>query len=345
MLLDARGAILLVVAGATIVSAQSAGQETIDTKSPEQQRIDELYERARSNYGNFSALGSFDAELSGGGAGPEMVIIPAGSFVLGEPARQAGDGIPASTEERLINIETNYAISRFEITVAQYRAFIDSTGHTTNARNCKTIGADEAQFPRLTWVDDATWRQPGFPQQDTHPVVCVTRDDAQHYVDWLAAESGMPYRLPSSAEWEYVASGGHTGTFFFPARYEASCQYGNTYDADSVANELSGPRFVNCSDGFQYTAPVGSYEPNSFGVYDTFGNVREWVADCYTAFPGVFSPENGEPYTEPGCTLWETRGGSYAEHPYYARNAARDVSAGNAAEGTLGFRVALSMPD
>jgi formylglycine-generating enzyme required for sulfatase activity len=156
------------------------------------------------------------------------------------------------------------------------------------------------------WVQDhdRSWRDPGFATapRDDEPVVCVSWDDARAYAEWLSARSGKRYRLPSEAEWEYVARGGTS----FPRYWgehdsredlvlSLACDYANVYDSSAVdALHLPWPN-ARCSDRAPMLAPVAQYKPNAFGVYDIIGNAREWVMDCFTtsyaaAVPGRAGP-------------------------------------------------------
>ena len=130
---------------------------------------------------------------------PEMVVIPSGSFLMGspdsEPRRGENEG-PQTT----VTLAEPLAMGRYEITVAEFAAFIAESGVEPES-GCIT-------FPR---EEQANWRAPGFPQSGAHPVVCVSWNDAQQYVAWLSNKTGRSYRLPTEAEWEYAARAGTTG--------------------------------------------------------------------------------------------------------------------------------------
>ncbi len=120
--------------------------------------------------------------------------------------------------------------------------------------------------------ENASWRAPGFEQADRHPAVCVSWRDAQAYVAWLSAETGERYRLPSEAEWERAARAGTETQRYWGDGEADQCAYEN--------GRTGGPG-GRCEDGMTYTAPVGSYAANGFGLFDLLGNVREWVEDCW----------------------------------------------------------------
>ncbi len=188
------------------------------------------------------------------GSGPELVIVGAGEVLL-RGARRGGDV--------KVPVATPFAVSRREITVGQYKAFVDATGHRTTAQSCRNR---EGFFSASK---ERTWRVPGYPQTDDHPVVCVGYNDATAFVKWLSSSHGQSYRLLSEAEWQYLASGAKA----------AACKGGNRADQSFKAKE-GGSKSLSCDDGMAYAAPVGRFGATAAGVYDLEGNVREWVADC-----------------------------------------------------------------
>ena len=278
---------------------------------------------------------------------PEMVVVPAGTFVLGTSAdepevdRDRGEAPPLP-----VTMSRAYAIGRYEVTVGEYRRFVEATQYPLRG-DCRV--ASGGAWVRLA---DRNWRNPGFGnvQADNEPVVCVSWDDARAYVDWLSKTSGKAYRLPSETEWEYAARGGTTSPRYFGAfdsdessLLSLACDYANVYDASAVT-ELGFPvPNARCSDSHTYTAPVGSFKPNAFDLYDMLGNAREWLQDCYTAsYRG--RPADGRPWTwAGGCELRGVRGGSWATRPSETRAAARGAEPQALRQSDLGFRVVRSL--
>ena len=178
---------------------------------------------------------------------PEMVVVPAGEFMMGSPEKKRERSSDKEPQHQ-VTISQPFAVGKYEVTVGQFAEFIRKTNHSTGyCRNESKNGS---------------WHNPrAFNQSNNHPVVCVSWDDAQAYVEWLSTETGQGYRLLSESEWEYAARAGTTTPYYF----------GSTI-SKSQAN------FDRHMDG---TTLVGSYPVNAFGLYDMHGNVWEWVEDCW----------------------------------------------------------------
>jgi formylglycine-generating enzyme required for sulfatase activity len=178
-------------------------------------------------------------------------------------------------------------------------------------------------------------------------VVCVSWDDARAYGEWLSSVSGKRYRLPSEAEWEYVARGGTSFARYWGERdsredlaLSLACDHANVYDSSAVeAQRFPWPN-ARCSDRAPGLAPVAQYKPNAFGMFDVIGNAREWVMDCFTAsYAG--RPQDARAWTwQGGCELKGVRGGSWASRPRDARAPARGAELTLHRQSDLGFRVA-----
>ncbi len=275
---------------------------------------------------------------------PELALVPPGQFMMGS-APDAIELDEASGESPAVEISFSrpFLIAKHEVTFGEFRRFADATG-AKSVPGCRVWAGGQ-------WVmdHDRSWRDPGFaaPPRDDEPVVCVSWEDARAYAEWLAKESGKRYRLPSEAEWEYVARGGTP----FPRYWgeldsredvplSLACDYANVYDASAVdALHLPFPN-ARCSDGATGLAPVAQYKPNAFGAFDLIGNAREWVMDCFTAsYAG--RPHDVRAWTwQGGCELKGVRGGSWASRPRDARAPARAGLPGAYRQSDLGFRVA-----
>jgi formylglycine-generating enzyme required for sulfatase activity len=179
------------------------------------------------------------------------------------------------------------------------------------------------------------WHKPGFDQDDSHPVVCVSWNDAQAYIAWLARKTGKAYRLLTEAEREYATRAQtRLGT-------TTAYPWGNEVGRNNANCDGCGSRWDNKS-----TAPVGSFKANAFGLDDMNGNAWEWVQDCYDAkaYENGETPTDGRAYEVAGCSARALRGGSWNDDPRYARSANRDWVTADGRGGYVGFRLARMLP-
>ncbi len=215
---------------------------------------------------------NFRDRLSNGTEGPEMVWIPAGRFLMGD-IQGEGDKNEQPLHEVFVE---RVAIARYEVTVGEFRRFVEDTGYQTEA---------EKQGRCISLVnlrlEDANWRNPGFSQTESHPVVCVSWNDAMAYTEWLTQQTGHQYRLPTEAEWEYAARAGTETSRYWGNDPDEACRYANVHDNTSTEQNSFPWQSHNCTDGYAQTAPVGRFEPNAFGLFDMIGNVWEWTCSEY----------------------------------------------------------------
>ena len=279
---------------------------------------------------------------------PEMVVVPAGSFTMGSPEEERRWAVSMGSKEEWIVSETpphrvtiprSFAAGKHEVTRGEYAAFVRETNRGWGD-GCFIWAGTE-------WKKEASgnWRDPGFGQDDRHPVACVSWDDAKAYVEWLGRKAGKAYRLLSEAEWEYAARAGTTAARYWgDDRGNAeSCGYANGTDQTRAAEHNLTRVKTNifmCEDGHVHTAPVGSFKANAFGLHDMLGNVWEWVEDCWHESYGD-APKDGSAWTAGGsCGQRVLRGGSWVNNPWVLRAANRDwVTSGNR-DADAGFRVA-----
>ncbi|KJY21381.1 formylglycine-generating enzyme family protein [Streptomyces katrae] len=264
----------------------------------------------------------------------QLIALPGGRFLMGT---DDPDGFPADAEGPVREVAVEpFRIAATTVTNAQFATFVKATGHVTEAERFGfsfTFGAfltdataavspPVAGVPWWRAVEGATWRSPEGPGshvtgRQSHPVVHVSWNDALAYCAW----SGT--RLPTEAEWEYAARGG-----LEQRRYPWGDEL--TPGGRHMCNIWQGefPVLNTGADGHVSTAPVKSFRPNGFGLYNTVGNVWEWCADLFT--PG-------------GGTSRAMRGGSYLCHDSYCnryRVAARSSNTPDSSTGNIGFRVA-----
>jgi formylglycine-generating enzyme required for sulfatase activity len=241
----------------------------------------------------------FRDKLKDGSKGPEMVVIPAGTFKMGATMGGLGEE-PVHT----VRIEQTFAIGRYPITFDEYDQFASATSRSL--------------------PDDGSW---GRGRQ---PAINVSWDDAVEYAKWLSGQTRKRYRLPTEAEWEYAARGGTETDYWW-------------------GNEMKSG-MANCDDGDgrwggKQTSPVGSFQPNPFGLYDTAGNVWEWVEDCWHQdYEGA--PPEGSAWLEANggnCGQRVMRGGSWGYEPGSLRTSCRDWMYADDWIDYVGFRLAQDL--
>ena len=199
---------------------------------------------------------------------PEMVVVPAGSFIMGSPVGEQLRGLNEGPQHR-VTIAKPFAVAKFHVTRDQFATFVDETGFAPET-SCWIFENPNSLVHRK----DRSWRNPGFAQDGTHPAVCLSWDDAKRYVAWLSAKTGKNYRLLTEAEWEYAARAGSTTQYSYGNDAKDICRYGNGLDQTGKREIAGYPSWMtfSCSDGYAYTSPVGSFAPNAFGLYDMHGN-------------------------------------------------------------------------
>lgn len=302
----------------------------------------ELRERIElaTHYGLFRPGQVFTDAMSQGGRGPQMVVIPHGAFRMGAEPGEPGSS-DAERPVRNIRFERGLAVSRYEITVGEFRRFMNASKHRARAsRRGYSIAYDErsGNLVRRGGVD---WRSDyaGAPAADNLPVVHVSAKDATAYAEWLSGMTGQRYRLPSEAEYEFALRAGSQGRFAWGDGAPPAKAGNLTGGLDASP---SGRRwrnaFQNYGDGAWGPAPVGSYAPNAFGLHDMGGNVSEWVADCWHDNYRR-APRDGAAWFNPGCRTRVFRGGSWSSSPTQSRAAWRQGTSADTTNGRLGFRV------
>lgn len=269
---------------------------------------------------------------------PKLIVVPAGEFNMGAQYAEGGDN---EMPIHRVRIRYKFAIGRYEVTRSEFKAFVAATGYKTDGP-CRYLDLDQSNWTNWEESDLASYRYPWFPQTDDHPVVCVNWHDAKAYVAWLTRRTGKIYRLPSEAEWEYAARGGAPTLYHFGTSYGDLCAYGNGADAEFPFKSRN-PRNDDCVDGQPWgTARAGSYRPNAFGLYDTIGNAKEWLEDCWNGnYNGA--PVDGTPWKMGECRTRVVRSGSWLNDPRYLRPASRLRTYIGYRKYDHGFRVARSL--
>jgi len=239
---------------------------------------------------------------------PEMAVIPAGSFLMGAPKSEDGSE-ENERPQHTVTIGRAFAAARYELTFREWRV-------CERAGACKTLEVT------------------GMTSEGRYPVRSVSWDAAEDYIEWLQARTGYPYRLPSESEWEYMARAG-TRTPFNTGRMITSVQ----------ANFDARTPYAGSPRGKYRGRPleVGSFAPNAFGLFDTHGNVAEFVMDCWED-NYLSKPRDGRPWTESFCLSVIIRGGSWFDEAQYLRSANRRWIPVVHSADTIGFRVVRDLP-
>lgn len=297
--------------------------------------------------------------------GMAFVRIAAGEFLMGsdeDPAElaRAFPGLPAERFAKLgdegpvhrVRITRPFWMGQHEVTVGQFRRFLQASGHVPESIADGTGGygwragydpatsrrgdAFEGRHPRYSWAD------PGFAQGDDHPVVNVSWNDATALAAWLSRIEGRHYRLPTEAEWEYACRAGTRSRYASGDDPRSLRTIANLFDADSAA---LWPRWQAMAlphhDGHPFTAPVGSFAPNAWGLYDMHGNAWEWVADWheddYYAHSPLDDPQGPPRPADGGVRV--RRGGSWHTWAFYARSSYRNWNAPDSRYTLVGIRL------
>ena len=299
------------------------------------QRIDLV-----GHYGLFRPGQVFTDEMPGGGRGPALSVLPRGGFAMGAPEDEEGAS-PDEQPQHQVRLDRGFAMTRHEITVGEFRRFVQATGfvpRATQRGHSLAYDARSGNFLRGSGID---WQSAydGRPAADDMPVIHVTARDAEAYAAWLSAQTGAHYRLPSEAEFEYALRAGGQARYPWGAGAPPPGA-GNLAGGRDVS--ARGRRWSNAfpgyGDGWWGPAPVGSFAPNPYGLYDMVGNVSEWVADCWHRGYRR-APANGQAWVNPGCRTRMYRGGSWASAPAQARSAWRMSGGVDATNARVGFRL------
>lgn len=252
--------------------------------------------------------------------GTEFVLIKGGCYEMGDVFADGGtDEKPAHK----VCVDDFY-LAKYSVTVGEFRKFVDATGHRTTVEE----GDGCIYYTGKDFVTDKNrnWRKPGFPQDDTHPVVCVSWHDAVAFAKWMGKD-GKTFRLPTEAEWEYAArSGGKR----------------EKWPGTSNPSELKDYAWVDNKDlSGVLTHPVGQKKPNGLGLYDMTGNALQWAADWYGQDYYSVSPVNNPKGPEAGNERI-ARGSSWWESPDACRTVYRNRNAPGYVTFGFGFRLARS---
>lgn len=283
-----------------------------------------------------------------GGTAPEIVIIEADSFLMGT-REDSDDSYDHEKPLHRVTIRQGFGIGVTEVSVAQFRLFIEHTGYRTAAEISGSSSIYDEAAGRLSKRSGVTWEHDykGKRADPDLPVLHINAYDAQAYVQWLALETGKSYRLPSEAEYEYVARAGRKGKYWWGENSPAEAVENLTGERDkSPGKRQWTTSFKKYGDGHWGPAAVGSIGEGDLlhpmGVQDIAGNVSEWMADCWHD-NYIKAPTDGSAWVNPGCKRRVVRGGYWASAPEQSRAAYRFPVSADSHGPVIGFRIARDL--
>jgi formylglycine-generating enzyme required for sulfatase activity len=275
---------------------------------------------------------------------PESVVIAAGSFVMGSPAAEKGRKENEGPQRR-VAFEQGFLIGRTEVTVGQFREFVQLAHYRTDAEKKGFSHVYDHHSGRLARRSRTSWRHDyeGNPSRDEEPVVHVSWNDAAAFARWLAEGTGKAYRLPSESEFEYALRAGRKSRYWWGEGAPRAALENLTGQGDlSRSRRQWTTYFAGYEDGHWGPAPAASFQANPFGLHDMGGNVGEWVSDCW--HDGYLrAPTDGSAWINPGCRLRVIRGGYWASAPDQARSAYRLSAQPDRSDARIGFRIARDL--
>lgn len=225
---------------------------------------------------------------------PLMVVVPAGEYTMGPSATERHE-YGEMTPRMRVRIGYAFAMSKYPVTVQEFRKFAITTGYDPGG---------ECQLDEAATRHDGKWSNPGYDQTDDMPVVCINSDDAEAYVTWLSSVTGQSYRLPAEAEFEYARRAGTTTSYW----------WGDEIGSNNAVCNACGSAWDD-----KWPAPVGAFKANPFGLYDIGGNIWSRTADCWTEALGS-GPFDGSANVSGDCNQAMVRGGGYRSPPARLRS-------------------------
>jgi sulfatase modifying factor 1 len=298
--------------------------------------------------------------------GMKLVRIPEGEFMMGaEEDRDATMAafptadpalLPREWPRHKVRITKSFYMGQYEVTLGQFMTFLRKAGYKIDAEDGKPMTGYGKNREIIESTAFRPWA-PGWEVEPDHPVGYVSWNDAVAFCDWLSRKEGKKYRLPTEAEWEYASRAGTTTRYHCGNDPEELIGFANVADSDR-ASEFPGKKadvfdksgkktgkqipypFLSGHDGYAWTAPVGRFRPNHFGLYDMHGNSWEWCSDWFGEDYYSKSPVE-DPQGPASGTVRVSRGGAFDNSAFTVRSARRDGGTPESRDCHDGFRVVL----
>jgi formylglycine-generating enzyme required for sulfatase activity len=304
----------------------------------------------------------------GGGVTMPFVLIPPGAFTMGSPEAERDQVLREDKTARReyfadearhpVTVTKPFYLGRYAVTRGQFRRFVSEADYRTEAETggLGGWGYDRAsgKFKGPTWNPKTgkrtggartafSWKDPGFAQTDRHPVVNVSWNDARAFCRWLARRGGRKARLPSEAEWEHACRAGTATRYYFGDDPEELAEYANVLDGTFHRHFPGARGAIKAEDGYVFTAPVGSFRPNPFGLFDMHGNVLQWCTDWYEPDLAGLAPRDPLRLDKVSHSARVVRGGSWLSQAAACRTAFREMVPPASCHCTAGFRVGFRL--
>ncbi|MBS0208293.1 MAG: formylglycine-generating enzyme family protein [Planctomycetes bacterium] len=305
-----------------------------------------------------------EAKVITNSLGMKLVLIPAGEFMMGaeEDRSETLNYFPycdpkwldGETPRHKVRITKPFYLGKYEVTMDEFLDFYHDGNYRTEIER---DGKKSWGYDRDGRIESNKWRfwKPGWEIGRDHPVVYVTWNDATAFCQWLSKKEGKTYRLPTEAEWEYACRAGTNSRYHCGNNPIDLVRYGNVadkdrsvgYEKDTIATyDEHGKKkdthipfpFIQRRDGYKWTAPVGKFQPNAFGLHDMHGNVWEWCSDGYDENYYAHSPVDDPRGPSAGLSR-VLRGGGFDNTPVDLRCAPRFFEDPSYRVSDLGFRV------
>lgn len=296
--------------------------------------------------------------------GMKLVRIAAGEFMMGAEEDQEAtkaafpyadpELLPRESPRHKVRITKAFYMGQYEVTLAQFMTFRKEAHYKIDAEDGKSMTGYGKNGEQIESTEFRPWA-PGWKVEPDHPVGYVSWNDAVAFCDWLSRKEKKKYRLPTEAEWEYACRAGTNSRYSCGNNPEALIGFANTSDQDRAvlfpgkmvdvfdkAGKKSGQQipypFLSGRDGFAWTAPVGRFKPNNFGVYDMHGNSWEWCSDWFGENYYRESPTD-DPKGPAKGEVRVSRGGAFDNSPFTLRCARRDGGTPESHDNHDGFRI------